>query len=163
VISHLGQHRRPQPEAGTAGGDVARRGLGRVVGAGATAFMRVAGKVTGMDLLDDLDRWRSSGRRVAVARVVDVEGSGPREPGAVDAIAPDRPRARGAVERLDRGGLREVGDRRPPRRVEAHPPAVEVPALDEQPHLGQVEGEQAVDEGRERLAGQRRGFVFERR
>jgi anion-transporting ArsA/GET3 family ATPase len=35
-------------------GMAAGRGIGRVVGAGATAFMRVAGKVTGMDLLDDL-------------------------------------------------------------------------------------------------------------
>ena len=35
-------------------GMAAGRGVGRVVGAGATAFMRVAGKVTGMDLLDDL-------------------------------------------------------------------------------------------------------------
>jgi xanthine dehydrogenase accessory factor len=34
------------------------------------------------DLLDDIDRWRDAGLRVAVARVVDIEGSGPREPGA---------------------------------------------------------------------------------
>ncbi|MTV24729.1 ArsA family ATPase [Nitriliruptoraceae bacterium ZYF776] len=32
----------------------AGRGVGRVVGFGATAFMRVAGRVTGMDLLEDL-------------------------------------------------------------------------------------------------------------
>jgi xanthine dehydrogenase accessory factor len=38
------------------------------------------------DLLDDLDRWRSAGRRVAIARVVDVEGSGPRGPGAAMAV-----------------------------------------------------------------------------
>jgi xanthine dehydrogenase accessory factor len=38
------------------------------------------------DVLDDIDRWRSSGHRVAVARVVDVEGSGPREPGAAMAV-----------------------------------------------------------------------------
>ena len=38
------------------------------------------------DLLDDLDRWRSAGYRVAVARVVDLEGSGPREPGAAMAV-----------------------------------------------------------------------------
>ena len=30
------------------------------------------------ELLDDLDRWRTAGNRVALARVVDVEGSGPR-------------------------------------------------------------------------------------
>ena len=34
------------------------------------------------DLLDDIDRWRDAGLRVAVARVVDIEGSGPRDPGA---------------------------------------------------------------------------------
>lgn len=41
------------------------------------------------DLLDDIDRWRSAGRRVAVARVVDVEGSGPRGPGAAMAVSED--------------------------------------------------------------------------
>ena len=41
------------------------------------------------DLLDDVDRWRSSGKRVAVARVVDIEGSGPREPGAAMAVSSD--------------------------------------------------------------------------
>ena len=35
-------------------GMVAGRGIGKMVGAGATAFMRVAGRVTGMDLLQDL-------------------------------------------------------------------------------------------------------------
>src|SRR6056297_2650402 len=35
-------------------GMVAGKGIGRLVGAGATTFMRVAGKVTGMDLLEDL-------------------------------------------------------------------------------------------------------------
>jgi len=38
------------------------------------------------DILDDIDRWRSQGRRVAVARVVGVEGSGPRDPGAAMAV-----------------------------------------------------------------------------
>ena len=41
------------------------------------------------DLLDDLQRWRAAGRRVALARVVDVEGSGPRLPGAAMAVADD--------------------------------------------------------------------------
>jgi xanthine dehydrogenase accessory factor len=41
------------------------------------------------DLLDDLDRWRTKGKRVALARVVDVEGSGPREPGAAMAVSED--------------------------------------------------------------------------
>jgi xanthine dehydrogenase accessory factor len=39
------------------------------------------------DLLDDLDRWRRAGRRVALARVVDVDGSGPRAPGAAMAVS----------------------------------------------------------------------------
>lgn len=38
------------------------------------------------DLLDDLDRWREAGTRIAIARVVDVEGSGPRGPGAAMAV-----------------------------------------------------------------------------
>jgi xanthine dehydrogenase accessory factor len=38
------------------------------------------------ELLDDIDRWRASGSRVAIARVVDIEGSGPREPGAAMAV-----------------------------------------------------------------------------
>jgi xanthine dehydrogenase accessory factor len=41
------------------------------------------------ELLDDLDRWRTKGKRVALARVVDVEGSGPREPGAAMAVSED--------------------------------------------------------------------------
>ena len=41
------------------------------------------------ELLDDLDRWRSQGRRVAIARVVDLEGSGPRQPGAAMAVSSD--------------------------------------------------------------------------
>jgi len=38
------------------------------------------------ELLDDIDRWRAEGLRVAVARVVDVLGSGPRLPGAAMAV-----------------------------------------------------------------------------
>jgi xanthine dehydrogenase accessory factor len=34
------------------------------------------------EVLDDINRWRAAGHRVAVARVVGVEGSGPRDPGA---------------------------------------------------------------------------------
>jgi xanthine dehydrogenase accessory factor len=41
------------------------------------------------ELLDDLDRWRRAGRRVALARVVDVEGSGPRAQGAAMAVNED--------------------------------------------------------------------------
>ncbi|HEV7761004.1 MAG TPA: XdhC family protein [Acidimicrobiales bacterium] len=38
------------------------------------------------DLLDQIDRWRREGTRVAIARVVDLDGSGPREPGAAMAV-----------------------------------------------------------------------------
>jgi xanthine dehydrogenase accessory factor len=38
------------------------------------------------DVLDDIDRWRTEGHRIAVARVVGVDGSGPREPGATMAV-----------------------------------------------------------------------------
>ena len=38
------------------------------------------------EILGDLERWRRLGRRVVLARVVDVEGSGPRLPGAVMAV-----------------------------------------------------------------------------
>ena len=41
------------------------------------------------DLLDDIDRWRSAGKRIAVARVVDIQGSGPRETGAAMAVNED--------------------------------------------------------------------------
>jgi xanthine dehydrogenase accessory factor len=34
------------------------------------------------EVLDDIERWQSQGRAIAVARVVGVEGSGPRDPGA---------------------------------------------------------------------------------
>jgi xanthine dehydrogenase accessory factor len=39
------------------------------------------------EILDDIERWRSNGRRVAVARVVGLEGSGPRDPGAAMAVS----------------------------------------------------------------------------
>ena len=38
------------------------------------------------ELLDDIGRWQQAGERVAVARVVDIEGSGPRGPGAAMAV-----------------------------------------------------------------------------
>lgn len=38
------------------------------------------------DLFDDIDRWLADGQRVAIARVVDILGSGPREPGAAMAV-----------------------------------------------------------------------------
>lgn len=41
------------------------------------------------DLLPELERWRRQGKRVALARVVDLEGSGPRDPGAAMAVNED--------------------------------------------------------------------------
>ena len=41
------------------------------------------------DVLDDIERWRTAGKRVAVARVVGLEGSGPRDPGAAMAVSED--------------------------------------------------------------------------
>ncbi len=41
------------------------------------------------EILEDLERWKRQGKRVAVARVVDVEGSGPRLPGAAMAVTED--------------------------------------------------------------------------
>ncbi|MGY9072474.1 MAG: XdhC family protein [Acidimicrobiales bacterium] len=41
------------------------------------------------EILDDIERWRAAGQRVAVARVVDIEGSGPRDPGAAMAVNND--------------------------------------------------------------------------
>jgi len=39
------------------------------------------------EILDDIERWRDAGGRVAVATVVDVRGSGPRGPGATMAVS----------------------------------------------------------------------------
>jgi xanthine dehydrogenase accessory factor len=39
------------------------------------------------EVLKDIDRWRGQGQRVAVARVVGLEGSGPRLPGAAMAVS----------------------------------------------------------------------------
>jgi xanthine dehydrogenase accessory factor len=41
------------------------------------------------DVLDDIDRWRAEGHKVAVARVVALEGSGPRDPGATMVVSDD--------------------------------------------------------------------------
>jgi xanthine dehydrogenase accessory factor len=41
------------------------------------------------EILTDLDRWRKAGKQIALARVVDVEGSGPRLPGAAMAVNED--------------------------------------------------------------------------
>jgi xanthine dehydrogenase accessory factor len=42
-----------------------------------------------IDVLDDIERWRSAGKRVAVARVIGLDGSGPRDPGATMVVNED--------------------------------------------------------------------------
>jgi xanthine dehydrogenase accessory factor len=39
------------------------------------------------EILQDIERWRGEGQRVAVARVVGLDGSGPRDPGAAMAVS----------------------------------------------------------------------------
>ncbi|HEV7886388.1 MAG TPA: XdhC/CoxI family protein, partial [Acidimicrobiales bacterium] len=41
------------------------------------------------EVLPDVDRWLAAGRKVAVGRVVGIEGSGPRDPGATMAVNED--------------------------------------------------------------------------
>ena len=41
------------------------------------------------ELLNDIDRWRDAGKRIAIARVIDIEGSGPRGAGAAMAVTED--------------------------------------------------------------------------
>ena len=48
------------------------------------------------EVLDDIERWRAEGRRVAIARVVGVDGSGPRDPGAT-MVVNDRGEVAGSV------------------------------------------------------------------
>lgn len=48
------------------------------------------------EVLDDIERWRADGRQVAIARVVGVEGSGPRDPGAT-MVVNDRGEVAGSV------------------------------------------------------------------
>jgi xanthine dehydrogenase accessory factor len=39
------------------------------------------------EILDDIERWRNAGERVAVARVVGTEGSSPRDAGATMVVS----------------------------------------------------------------------------
>lgn len=41
------------------------------------------------EVIKDIEAWRRQGKRVAVARVVGIEGSGPRDPGATMAVSDD--------------------------------------------------------------------------
>ena len=54
------------------------------------------------EIFDDIERWFMSGEKVAIARVVDIEGSGPRDPGAAMAV-----NARGEVAGSVSGGCVE--------------------------------------------------------
>ncbi len=38
------------------------------------------------EILEDLEKWRKQGSRIAIARVISVEGSGPRDAGAAMAV-----------------------------------------------------------------------------
>lgn len=41
------------------------------------------------EVLDDIERWQAGGHRVALARVIGVHGSGPRDSGAAMAVNDD--------------------------------------------------------------------------
>lgn len=41
------------------------------------------------DLLLDIQRWKRDDKKIVLARVVDIEGSGPRDPGAAMAVNQD--------------------------------------------------------------------------
>jgi xanthine dehydrogenase accessory factor len=42
-----------------------------------------------LEVLPDIERWRAAGKKVAVARVIAIEGSGPRDPGATMVVSED--------------------------------------------------------------------------
>ncbi|MBW3664627.1 MAG: AAA family ATPase [Actinobacteria bacterium] len=97
-------------------GIAAGKGIGRVVGFGATAFMKVAGKVTGMDLLEDLaDFFRNfegmyEGFKQRADEVLELL----RDPGSrfVVVTSPQPPPLREAryfLERLEQEGLHSAG------------------------------------------------------
>jgi len=97
-------------------GIAAGRGISRVVGAGATAFMRVAGKVTGMELLEDLaDFFRGfEGMYEGFKqRAVEVRALLARPDSRfVVVTSPDPPPLREArffLERLEQEGLHAAG------------------------------------------------------
>ncbi len=41
------------------------------------------------EILEDIEKWKKADKKVALARVVKVEGSGPRDPGATMAVNED--------------------------------------------------------------------------
>ena len=42
-----------------------------------------------LDVLPDIERWQAQGKRVVIARVVSIDGSGPRDPGATMVVNED--------------------------------------------------------------------------
>jgi anion-transporting ArsA/GET3 family ATPase len=97
-------------------GMIAGKGVGRVVGAGATTFMKVAGRVTGMDLLNDLaDFFRNfegmyEGFKERAEQVLELL----RHPDSrfVVVTSPEPPPLREArffLERLQKEGLHAAG------------------------------------------------------
>lgn len=42
-----------------------------------------------LDVVNDIERWRAAGKRIAVARVIGLDGSGPRDPGAAMVVNED--------------------------------------------------------------------------
>ncbi len=97
-------------------GVAAGKGLGRVVGTGATAFMRVAGRVTGMELLQDLaDFFRNfEGMYDGFKQRADQVLALLRDPDSrfVVVTSPEPPPLREArffLERLEQEGLHDAG------------------------------------------------------
>jgi anion-transporting ArsA/GET3 family ATPase len=92
------------------------KGIGRFVNAGATAFMRVAGKVTGMDLLEDLADFFSNfeGMYEGFKQRADAVLALLREPSSqfVVVASPQPPPLREAaffLDRLEQEGLHAAG------------------------------------------------------
>ncbi|MFP4310960.1 MAG: ArsA family ATPase [Nitriliruptoraceae bacterium] len=97
-------------------GVAAGRGIGRVVGAGAAAFMRVAGRVTGMELLQDLaDFFRDfegmyDGFKQRAEEVLDLlRNPTSRFVVVTSAEPPPLREARYFLERLEQEGLHAAG------------------------------------------------------
>ena len=79
----------------------------------ADVIVGLDGHATMKEILDDLDRWRAAGQRVALARVVDIEGSGPRDPGAAMAVNEDGEVAGSVSGGCVEGAVVDRGARRP--------------------------------------------------
>jgi anion-transporting ArsA/GET3 family ATPase len=97
-------------------GMAAGKGIGRMVGAGASAFMRVAGKVTGMDLLEDLAEFfrNFEGMYAGFKQRADQVIALLQEPTSrfVVVASPEPPPLREArffLERLEQEGLHAAG------------------------------------------------------